>query len=76
MRQFHDWRHTKGAVNPPQAYIDYILCTHVYHCTPDQLDELPASATGLHLAFYNEEQAAKHPKKNRVLKGRRKRGAY
>lgn len=76
MRQFRDWRHTKGAVEPPQEYVDYILCHHVYHCTPEELDRQPAMSTRLHLEFWQEERAAQG-KTKRVMKGRRKRrGEY
>ena len=56
MRQFEDWRFTKGAVDPPQEYLDFILCAHVYHCTPSELDELPALTVNMHLEFWNKEQ--------------------
>jgi hypothetical protein len=62
MRQFEDWRFTKGACDPPQEYLDYLLCAHVYHCTPLELDEQPAQAVNLHLAFFDKENAKKSGK--------------
>lgn len=76
MRQFRDWQHTKGAVEPPAEYIDYVLCHEVYHCTPDQLDRIPAATVQLHLAFWTDEQTRKQ-KKQRVMRGRpKRRGEY
>ena len=72
MRQFEDWRFTKGACDPPQEYLDFLLCAHVYHCTPSELDEQPALTANLHLEFYNKEQVQQSGKKGRrkkTLKG-------
>jgi len=55
MRQFEDWRFTKGACDPPEEYIDYVLCHHVYRCTPTELDEQPAHLVNYHLEFWNRE---------------------
>ena len=37
----------------PWEYIEYILCSKVYHCTPSQLREEDADTIMLHLSFYN-----------------------
>ena len=73
MRQFEDWRFTKGAIDAPQEYIDYILCAHIYHCTPSDLDNQPAFLTGLHFRFWSKEQEKQSGKKA-TLRGKRKRG--
>lgn len=71
MRQFRDWQFTKGAIDPPQEYIDFVLCHHVYHCTPYELDDQPAFLTGLHLEFWAEINQPE--KKKRVLRRNRRR---
>lgn len=72
MSQFRNWQFTKGAVEAPQEYLDYVLCAHIYHCTPDELDAQPAVTTSIHLDFYGEEMEKKSGKR-RVFKGKRKR---
>jgi hypothetical protein len=46
---------TRGAVDPPEEYIEYKLCHEVYHCTPAELDEQDSFTVNLHWAFYVEE---------------------
>lgn len=35
---------------------DYILCKEIYHCTPEQLDNVDEYTLQLHFAFYNAEK--------------------
>lgn len=72
MRQFKNWQFTKGAVDAPQEYIDYVLCAHVYHCTPSDLDAQSALTTSLHLEFWNDEMKQRSGKK-RTIQGKSKR---
>lgn len=55
MRQFRDWHHTKSG-EPPQEYVDYVLCHHVYGGRlPSELDQQDALTVGLHLEFWLTE---------------------
>jgi hypothetical protein len=74
MSQFENWHFTKGAVEPPQAYVDYALCAHVYHCTPADLDQQDALTVDLHLEFWNREQEAASGKKVKHLGKRQRSG--
>ena len=44
-----------GKHDPPPEYIDYLLCRHVYHCLPSELDAEDAEAIALHLDFMEQE---------------------
>ena len=75
MRQFEDWRFTKGAIDAPDEYVDYLLCHHVFPGRlPDEIDELPALTVSLFLTFFMKEQPST---KKRTIRGKRKRrGEY
>ncbi len=59
----------------PVEYIDFLLCTEIYHCTPSELDAQDHETVQMHIAFINmkrekeridqkrQEQAAKYPRK-------------
>jgi len=74
MSQFRDWQFTKGAVDPPEEYAEYLLCKAVYHCTPDELSEQDEWTTNLHFAFYVEELKAQDKQRGTTRRiGRTKR---
>lgn len=40
----------------PDGYADYILCTKIYHCTPNELRQQEKEIVQRDLGFYNAEQ--------------------
>jgi len=43
------WAHLWTGADAPQEYVDYILCTQLYHCLPSQLDTEDAYRINAHL---------------------------
>lgn len=44
-----------GSGEPPAAYIEYVLCTQMYHCLPSELDREDYSRVADHLACMDVE---------------------
>lgn len=43
----------------PREYIEYVLCTQFYHCTPAELAVQDYETLLLHIEFFNLEQEVK-----------------
>jgi len=42
-----------GAV--PDGYIDFVMCTELYHCTPEELSRQDADVVSRHFFMYQEK---------------------
>lgn len=41
--------------DPPPEFTQYLLCRHIYHCLPSELDAEPWDNIALHLEFMAQE---------------------
>jgi len=44
----------------PDGYMEYVMCTQLYHCTPSQLMEQDAETVEFHYFMHNEETKLKN----------------
>jgi len=63
MVQYRNWEFLGGGLLPPSEYQDFILCHHLYHCTPEELNRQDARTVALHLEFWAHEQKRKAKRK-------------
>lgn len=55
-----------GGKNAPQEYIDYILMTKIWHCSPQEFEKQEERMIDLHTRIYNEEYRAEWKKQKRA----------
>lgn len=50
----------------PQAYVEYILMTQLWHCPPSTFEQQPEDQIDLHIRIYSEELRARRKEEKRA----------